>query len=78
MHLHDELTPVPLVEEALRERPMTVGETAAVLEVSLAEVVDLACRPTSPLPATYDTGGAIGFYRSDIECWAADQRVGGG
>jgi predicted DNA-binding transcriptional regulator AlpA len=72
MYLHDELAPIPVVDSGLQEPAMSIAETAAVLNVSPADVVDLVCRPSTPLPATYDHG-SIGFYRSEVDCWAAEQ-----
>jgi predicted DNA-binding transcriptional regulator AlpA len=50
----------------------SISETAALLDVSPADIVDLACRRRAPLPTTHDERGAIGFYRSEVDCWVAE------
>jgi hypothetical protein len=72
MYLHDAIEPLPAVDSDLRERLMTIGETAALLGTSLADVVDLACQRSAPLPSAEDGRGGIGFYRSEVDCWLVD------
>jgi hypothetical protein len=74
MHLDHEIEPLPCIDSGLDETLMSVRETADLLGLSLAEVADLACRERSPLPATQDGRGGIGFYRSDVECWQIDKQ----
>ncbi len=61
------------MDSGLSEPLMSISETADLLGTSLANIVDLSCRDRAPLPATPDGQGGVGFYRSDVECWQAEQ-----